>query len=107
MTDINLVFEDGCYPQELVDRINMILCDWTLDANDMWYEICKAEHFLYSHKEDPDFCGLPYQLSLETVPRENLLMIIMHKRIRGWQSLMDAFGVIYTSDQQLKLPTGS
>ena len=88
------IFEDGCYPQPLVDRINMILCDYELSAIEMWYEICKAEHYMYSNKEDPNFEGLSYQLSLETVPRENLLMIIMHKRIRGYRALMESFGVV-------------
>jgi len=101
-----LIFEDGCYPSELVDRINMILCDWTLDANEMWFEICKAEHYLYSHSDEPDFQGLPWQLSLETVPRENLLMIIMGKRVPGWELLMDDFGVVYTKEPKTQLTKG-
>ena len=87
-TQQSLVFEDSCYPQALVDRINLILRDEELNATQMWYEICKAEHYMYSHKDEPNFEGLAYQLSLETVPREELLMIIMHRRIRGYKVLM-------------------
>ena len=87
-----LIFEDPCYPQELIDRINAILLDWELDATQMWGAICKAEHYLYSHKANPNFQWQPYQLSLETVPREALLEIIMRKRIRGYKELLANFG---------------
>ena len=90
----SLIFEDPCYPQALVDRINMILCDFELSATEMWFEICKAEHHMYSNKDNPDFQGWNYQLSLETAPREVLLMIIMHRRIRGYRELMECFGII-------------
>jgi len=90
--DFSLIFEDACYPQELVDRINMLLCDWELDAMEMWTEICRAEHYLYSHKDNPDFRYELYQLSLETAPREVLLDLIMRKRIRGYKELLANFG---------------
>ena len=90
-TKERLAFEDPCYPQELINRINMILCDFELNATEMWWEICKAEHNLYSHKENPNFQGLAHQLSLETEPRETLLILIMQKRIRGYRALLKSF----------------
>ena len=93
-TKQRLTFEDSSYPQALVDRINMLLCDYELNATEMWYEICRAEHHMYSHRDSPNFEGLAYQLSLETVPREELLMIIMRKRVPGYRALMQSFGVV-------------
>ena len=52
-TKERLVFEDPCYPQELINRINMILCDFEFNATEMWWEICKAEHNLTLTKKIP------------------------------------------------------
>ena len=87
-------FSDSCYPVELVDFINDTLTREDLDAPAQWFAICEAEHIYYSASE-ASFKGLPYQLCLETAPREQLLMIIKAKRTRGYESLMDRFGVLY------------
>ena len=87
-------FSDSCYPVELVDFINDTLTREDLDAPAQWFAICEAEHLYYSRDAEP-FKGLPYQLCLETAPREQLLMIIKAKRTRGYESLMDRFGVVY------------
>ena len=64
-----------------------------LDAPAQWLAICEAEHLYYGGNEP--FKGLPYQLCLETAPREQLLTLIRAKRTRGYESLMDRFGVLY------------
>ena len=87
-------FSDPCYPVELVDFINDTLTREDLDAPAQWFAICEAVHIYYSASA-ASFKGLPYQLSLETAPREQLLMLIRAKRTRGYESLMDRFGVIY------------
>lgn len=86
-------FEDECYPPELVKRINGLLNDRSLDAISMWYQICEAVHTMYSSKENPNFQGFAYQLSLETAPREYLLSIIGHRRIFGFRELLSQFGM--------------
>ena len=86
-------FSDSCYPVKLVDFINDTLTREDLDAPAQWFAICEAEHLYYGG--DEPFTGLPYQLSLETAPREQLLTLIRAKRTRGYESLMDRFGVIY------------
>ena len=86
-------FSDSCYPVELVDFINDTLTREDLDAPAQWLAICEAEHLYYGG--DEPFTGLSYQLSLETAPREQLLTLIRAKRTRGYESLMDRFGVIY------------
>ena len=86
-------FSDPCYPVDLVDFINDTLTREDLDAPAQWLAICEAEHLYYGGNEP--FKGLPYQLCLETAPREQLLSIIRSKRTRGYESLMDRFGVIY------------
>ena len=86
-------FFDSCYPPALVEFINETLERTDLDAMEQWRVICEAEHYMHSHVDDPCFKGLPYQLSLETAPREFLLMIIRAKRTRGYKKLMKAFGV--------------
>ena len=86
-------FSDPCYPPALVEFINETLERTDLDAMEQWRVICEAEHHSYSHVDDPCFKGLPHQLSLETAPREFLLMIIRAKRTRGYKKLMKAFGV--------------
>ena len=92
-------FSDSCYPSELVEFINDTLERKDLDASEQWYAICEAEHHSYSHVDDPCFKGLPYQLSLETAPREFLLTIIRAKRTKGYQKLMKAFGVAIWASQ--------
>ncbi len=86
-------FTDPCYPPQLVDLMNEILERDDLNAVEQWYWICEAEHNCYSHKDDPCFEGLPHQLCLETAPREFLLSIIRAKRTRGYEWLMEAFGM--------------
>ena len=86
-------FYDSCYPQQLVEFINDTLKREDLDAMEQWRAICEAEHHSYSHVDAPCFKGLPHQLTLETAPREFLLMIIRAKRTRGYKKLMKAFGV--------------
>ena len=86
-------FTDACYPPELVEFINATLERDDLNAVEQWHAICEAEHNCYSHKNDPCFKGLPHQLSLETAPREFLLSIIRAKRTRGYEWLMEAFGM--------------
>ena len=81
-------FSDPCYPPDLVDFINDTLTREDLDAPAQWSAICKAVHTYYPK-------GLPYQLGLETAPREQLLTLIKAKRTRGYESLMDRFGVTY------------
>ena len=87
-------FSDPCYPTDLVDFINDTLTREDLDAPAQWLAICLAVHSYYSASE-VSFKGLPYQLSLETAPREQLLTLIRAKRTRGYESLMDRFGVTY------------
>ena len=91
-------FTDPCYPPELVKFINFTLERDDLDASQQWRVICEAEHYYHSHRGDPCFKGLPHQLTLETAPREFLLMIIRAKRTRGYKKLMKAFGVAVWSD---------
>jgi hypothetical protein len=86
-------FYDSCYPPQLVDLINEILNREDLNAVEQWYWICESVHVCYGHEDDPPFEGLPYQLTLETAPREFLLMIIRDRRTRGFEWLMEAFGV--------------
>ena len=86
-------FSDSCYPPALVEFINETLERTDLDATEQWRVICEAEHYMHSHVDAPAFKGLPHQLSLETAPREFLLMIIRAKRTRGYKKLMKAFGV--------------
>ena len=86
-------FSDPCYPPELVDFINATLDRKDLNATEQWYLICEAEHYMHSHRDAPGFKGLPYQLSLETAPREFILMLIRARRTRGYKRLMKAFGV--------------
>ena len=86
-------FSDSCYPPALVEFINETLERTDLDATEQWYCICEAEHYMHSHVDAPAFKGLSHQLSLETAPREFLLMIIRAKRTRGYKKLMKAFGV--------------
>lgn len=86
-------FSDPCYPPQLVEFINDTLDRSDLDATEQWFLICEAEHHWHSHVDAPAFEGLPHQLSLETAPREFLLMIIRAKRTRGYKKLMKAFGV--------------
>ena len=88
-----MTFSDPCYPVELVDFINDTLTREDLDAPAQWRAICEAEHLYYG--DDEPFEGLPHQLSLETAPREQLLMLIRAKRTRDYESLMDRFGVTY------------
>ena len=86
-------FSDSCYPPQLVEFINDTLEREDLDATEQWRAICEAEHHSYSHVDAPCFKGLPHQLTLETAPREFLLMIIRDRRTRGFEWLMEAFGV--------------
>ncbi len=86
-------FYDPCYPPQLVDLINEILNREDLDAKEQWFLICEAEHNLHSHVDAPCFEALPYQLCLETAPREFLLLLIRDKRTRGYEWLMEAFGM--------------
>ena len=90
---MNYHFYDSCYPPALVDLINEILNREDLNAVEQWYWICESVHVCYGHEDDPPFEGLPYQLTLETAPREFLLMLIRHRRTRGYEWLMEAFGV--------------
>ena len=95
MTDsIIASFNDPCYSPELVEFINYILGREDLDAPAQWFFICEAEHTYYSPASEL-FKGLAHQLTLETAPREQLLSIIRAKRTRGYESLMDRFGVLY------------
>lgn len=87
-------FYDPCYSPELVEFINYILGREDLDAPAQWFAICEAEHIYYSANA-ASFKGLPHQLVLETAPREQLLSIIRSKRTRGYESLLDRFGVTY------------
>ena len=98
MTDSNVAseasFNDPCYSPELVEFINYVLGREDLDAPAQWFAICEAEHTYYSPASEL-FQGLPHQLMLETAPREQLLSLIRSKRTRGYESLMDRFGVTY------------
>ena len=93
MTTKEFIFEDDCYPQKLTNYINQILDDRATTASEKWYLICKAEYEIYSHKDsDVPFKGTPVNLSLETVPREFLLELMMKRRIYGYRELLDQFG---------------
>ena len=87
-------FTDPCYSPELVAFINYILGREDLDAPAQWFFICEAEHTYYSPAGEL-FKGLPHQLTLETAPREQLLDLIRSKRTRGYESLMQQFGMFY------------
>ena len=87
-------FSDPCYPPALVDLINEILNRDDLDAKEQWYLICESVHNCYEpHTGGEAFQGFPYQLTLETAPREFLLLLIRAKRTRGYEWLMEAFGM--------------
>ena len=89
-------FTDPCYPRRLVRYINETLERDDLDATEQWVRICLAEHAYYSCKgKGVQFEALPHQLTLETAPREFLLSIIRDKRTRGYEKLMDMFGMVY------------
>ena len=84
-------FTDNCYPPELVEFINNTLDDPELTAMEMWWQICEAENMLYG---DQTFQGLPWQLCLETAPREFLISIILERRVPGYEELMRRFNVV-------------
>jgi hypothetical protein len=89
-----MTFSDPCYPYALVDYINHTLEREDLDAPGQWVAICRAEHAFTASIDEP-FESLPHQLTLETAPREQLLSLIRAKRTRGYETLMERFGMVY------------
>lgn len=89
-------FEDSCYPPVLVDDINFILNQRHLTAQQMWRLICLEVYDQYDNcdGDGEEFGTQNYHYSLETVPREFLLVIIMRRRIFGYRHLADAFGMV-------------
>lgn len=93
-------FEDSCYSPELVESINQILDSDGLTAIEMWVLCCAMVRKLYDQVNHPD-CepfdrSNPVHLSLETVPREELLINICNRQIKGWKTLAKMFDYHHT-----------
>ena len=93
--------DDGGYPPSLVRYINTVLDRKDLTAQEMWGEIAYAVWEVYDPKEEGEtFEGHPWQLSLETLPREVLLTIICWERkIKGYEQLAKDFGMQTTREE--------
>ena len=87
----NPKFTDECFSPRLVLLINRVLNSRELNAIEMWLKISELIHRIYDRSEEP-FEGTPVQTSLETVVRENLLILICERKIKGYQQLAASFG---------------